>query len=133
MIWIGMPSYNKRGNLSHSGFWILPFDGVECAWKVKREIKRVLSAGVGISLLATVMVCGATLGVLFRNTIGVGNSVTNQNANVFTVAGRSGLTHLGGSGLWAVVDNSDKLVEPDVILGRTGSISATAITGPPSG
>ena len=93
---------------------------------------RNVAVAVAVVLLAPLTVAmpsrGATLGVTFRNRMLLGDSATDQNSNVFTVTGLSGLTHSGGSQFWAAMDSSDKLVELDVTLGASGLISAASVT-----
>ncbi len=67
--------------------------------------------------------------IAFRNIAGLGSSATDQNGQVFTVAGLSGISHRTGDEYWAVMDNSNKLVKLSVQVGSNGAISSAAIAG----
>lgn len=74
------------------------------------------------------------LAIVARNTVNLPASATDQTGRSFTIAGLSGLTYAGevaGAGRWwAVMDNSDSLIELSVTLGSDGRIvSATVLRG----
>ncbi len=76
------------------------------------------------------------LAVTYRNAVSLATSTTDQFGQSFTIAGLSGLTFAGPSDtpgawrFWAVMDNSDKLIELRVTFNANASIaSATVVRG----
>jgi hypothetical protein len=74
------------------------------------------------------------LTIAYRNAVNLATSTTDQFGQTFTIAGLSGLTFAGAADapagawrFWAVMDNSDKLVELRVILNDNGSIASAAV------
>lgn len=62
-----------------------------------------------------------------RNTHILPPSTTDQHGKPFTLAGLSGLTHVGGGTFWAVMDNSDKLIEFNVSFDAVGNVTNAAL------
>lgn len=74
------------------------------------------------------------LGVTARNGADLPASATDQHGQAFTVAGLSGVSYAGANPdgshrFYAVMDNSDKLVELRVRFGDDGAITGAAIAG----
>jgi len=69
------------------------------------------------------------LAVTFRGTAPLGSTATDQNGQSFTVAGLSGIVHLGDGRFAAVMDNSSRVVLLDVEVNDNGSIASAAIVG----
>ncbi|MFA9477129.1 esterase-like activity of phytase family protein [Phycisphaerales bacterium AB-hyl4] len=69
------------------------------------------------------------LSIVYRGTFDLPGSTTDQHGNVFDIDGLSGITWTGGNNYWAVMDNSDKLVQLQVDLSANGSIASASVAG----
>jgi hypothetical protein len=72
---------------------------------------------------------GQALALTPRNTRLIGSSTVDQRGDSFTVTGLSGITHVGGGTFWAVMDNSNKLVQLNVSFDADGDTTAATIAG----
>lgn len=89
---------------------------------------------VGIGAAALLGGCASPapaspLAVSFRGTALLGSTATDQNGQSFTIAGLSGIMHLGEGRFAAVMDNSNRVVLLDVEVNDNGSIASAAIAG----
>jgi hypothetical protein len=69
------------------------------------------------------------ISIALRGAAALPASAVDQHGAKFTVAGLSGITHLGGSRFAAVMDNSNKLVLVEVRLAADGSIASASFPG----
>ena len=88
----------------------------------------MLKASAIAVLLSAVGASAQPLAVSFLNTANLPSQAPNQLGQPVTIAGLSGLVYAGGTRWLAVMDNSNKVVELDVNLSASGTITSAAIT-----
>lgn len=69
------------------------------------------------------------LSLNYMGTFNLPTSTTDQFGNPFDIKGLSGITWGGGSTFWAVMDNSNKLVQLDVSFNTAGAVSSAVVAG----
>ena len=90
-------------------------------------MRAILGAALAALALAPGAARAQTLTAIHRSTVAIGSAAVDQHGTPFAVTGLSGLTHLGGRDFAAVMDNSDKIVLLEIILGPGGAIDAASI------
>lgn len=89
----------------------------------------VRSAIVCLVVLSACTALAEPLSVVYRGTYGLPGSTVDQFGNSFDINGLSGITWAGGSTFWAVMDNSNKLVQLDVSFHNDAAVSSAAVMG----
>ncbi len=87
---------------------------------------------VGCMLVAWVAgthVHAGELSLVYRGTFSLPGSTVDQFGNSFDINGLSGITWAGGSTFWAVMDNSNKLIQLDVSFHDDATVLAAAVIG----
>jgi hypothetical protein len=90
--------------------------------------RRFAIASFAISFLWPSIGSAAPLMIALRGAAPLPAMAADQHGATFTVSGLSGMTHLGGSLFAAVMDNSNKLVQLEVLLADDGAISSATFT-----
>ncbi|MDX2148204.1 MAG: esterase-like activity of phytase family protein [Planctomycetota bacterium] len=67
------------------------------------------------------------LSLTFRSLVEFASTTTDQNNQPFTIAGLSGIVHLGGANYLAVMDNSNKLVRLSISTTPNASIASVQV------
>lgn len=78
-------------------------------------------------LLSAASALAQPLAVSFVNTGNLPSQAPNQLGQPVTIAGLSGLVYTGGTRCLAVMDNSNKVIELDVMLSASGAIIASSV------
>ncbi len=96
---------------------------------VSPPLLATVVAAVGLTFSGTALK-GQVLSLTQRSVTALGAvSANDQNAQSFTVGSLSGIAFAGGNTFWAVMDNSNKLVQLNVNFGSNGSISSATVSG----
>lgn len=93
---------------------------------MQMRIGRCVSCAVFL-FAATVAAGAGGLSVEFAGTAAFGTTAMDQNGQIFTVTGVSGITWLGGNEFVAVMDNSSRLIYLQIETGDNGAIQSCVI------
>jgi hypothetical protein len=88
----------------------------------------MFKASAATLLLFAMSASAQPLAVTFVNTANLPSQAPNQLGQPVTIAGLSGIVYAGGTRWLAVMDNSNKVIELDVMLSASGTITGSSVT-----
>jgi hypothetical protein len=88
----------------------------------------MFKASAATLLLSAMSASAQPLAVTFVNTANLPSQAPNQLGQPVTIAGLSGIVYAGGTRWLAVMDNSNKVIELDVMLSASGTITGSSVT-----